>query len=118
MTDIVSAELLASDTPIAFFGYARAKDGCLPTLMERMSALGDTSRREPGVLVYEIHQDETRPDSIAFYELYANGAALQYHLEQKYTQQFFAESTSLLESSLEIHPLEPIRSASPSQSAR
>ncbi|MBA4025492.1 MAG: antibiotic biosynthesis monooxygenase [Gordonia sp.] len=113
MSDLVPAELLASDSPVAFFGYAHAKQGLHQALLERMLALGEPSRREPGILAYEIHQDSSRPDAIAFYELYANGAAVRDHLEQPYMQEFFADRMSLLESDFEMSVLNPVRSASP-----
>lgn len=110
VSEIVPAELLSSETPVAFYGYARAKEGTRHILMERMLSLGDPSRAEPGILVYEIHHDASSPDSIAFYELYANGAAIREHLEKPYMKAFFADSTTLLQSNLEIIPLQPIRS--------
>lgn len=88
VSEIVPAELLSSETPVAFYGYARAKEGTRHILMERMLSLGDPSRAEPGILVYEIHHDASRPDSIAFYELYANGAAIREHLEKPYMKAF------------------------------
>lgn len=81
--------------------------------MKRMLSLGDPSRSEPGIRVYEIHQDASNPSSIAFYELYANGAALREHLEQPYMQEFFAERMTMLEKDFEMTVLQPVRSLPP-----
>ncbi|MBM7244231.1 antibiotic biosynthesis monooxygenase [Rhodococcus fascians] len=109
MSDIVDTELLSSEGPVAFYGYAQAKEGARHVLLERMLALGEPSRAEPGILVYEIHHDTTRPDCIAFYELYAHGAAIREHLEQPYMKAFFADSDALLQDDLEITALELLR---------
>ena len=108
MTDIVSGELLARQTPIAFYGHARAKPGSHEALLELMTSLGEPSRDEPGVLVYELHLDPADAGRIVFYELYADGAAVKNHLEQPHMQRFFAESAALLQSDLDICVLEPI----------
>lgn len=110
VSDIVPAELLSSEKPVAFYGYALPKEGLRDVLLDRMLALGDPSRAEPGILVYEIHRDLSRPDAIAFYELYENGAAIREHLDTPYMTAFLADSDSLLESDLEIIALELIRS--------
>lgn len=109
MPEIVPPELLARTTPIAFYGYAHAKPGKYRTLLDRMLELGPPSRNEPGVLVYEIHHDATRFDSVAFYELYADGEALRTHIEQPYMVAFFEDCTSMLRTDLEIIALDPIR---------
>ena len=109
MSDIVSPELLSRTEPLAFYGYAHAAPGQHGALLDRMLELGPPSRNEPGVLVYEIHQDANKPESIAFYELYADGAALRTHIEQPYMVAFFKDSESLLRADLEIIPLDPIR---------
>jgi quinol monooxygenase YgiN len=108
MTELISAELLSSDEPVAFFGYARAKQGLEQELADRMRALGTPSRQEPGVLVYESHRDAAQPGAVAFYELYANGAAVKSHLDQPHMQNFFADCPALLASDLEISVLRPL----------
>lgn len=113
MTEIISPELFASQYPIAFFGYARAKPGHHRELLELMLSLGGPSRSEPGIITYEVHHNASEPDSVAFYELYANGAAVQSHLEQEHMQKFFADSVELLASDLEISLLEPLRAVPP-----
>lgn len=117
MPELLSAEILASTSPVAFFGYARAKQGCRDELLALMLGLGEPSRSEPGVVAYEIHDDSAQQDAIAFYELYADGAAVQAHLEQPYMREFFAKSQSLLASDLEISILRPIRSRSSVESS-
>jgi quinol monooxygenase YgiN len=109
MTELVSAELLASAGPIGFFGYADPKPGSEHHLRERMLALVKPSRAEPGVIAYEIFEDASRPGSVAFYELYRDGRALELHLEQPHLRQFFEDSTALLARDLEIHVLHPLR---------
>ncbi|MCE0765562.1 antibiotic biosynthesis monooxygenase [Pseudonocardia kujensis] len=108
MSGPVSAELLASTRPVAFFGYADPKPGLERDLRERMLALGDPSRAEPGVLAYEVHEAPSRPGSVAFYEVYRDGNAVRAHLEQPHMREFFADSAALLAGDLDIHVLHPI----------
>lgn len=109
MPEIVSPELFSRTTPIAFYGYAHAAPDRFQELLDRMLALGPPSRNEPGVLVYEIHREAGQPNSIAFYELYADGDALRTHIEQPYMIAFFDDSQSPLRTDLEIISLDPIR---------
>ncbi|MFD4249169.1 putative quinol monooxygenase [Amycolatopsis thermoflava] len=113
MSELVSAELLASTEPVAFFGYADPQPGRERELRERMLALGEPSRAEPGILAYEAFSDAARPGSVAFYEFYRDGRAVQHHLEQPYMRQFFEDSASLLAGDLEIHVLHPHKSQGP-----
>ncbi|GAA4690979.1 hypothetical protein GCM10023215_29750 [Pseudonocardia yuanmonensis] len=109
MSEPISAELLTSDEPVAFVGYADSRPGREQDLRERMLALGDPSRAEPGVLAYEAFVNPARPGSVAFYELYRDGHAVREHLEQPYMRRFFEDSASLLVGDLEIHVLHPLR---------
>lgn len=50
------------------------------------------ARHEPGTLVYACHtDDEARPSTRVFYELYADRAAFERHEEQPHVQHFLTE---------------------------
>ncbi len=48
-------------------------------------------RREPGTLVYAVHEVEGEPGIRVFYELYRDRAAFDEHERQEHTRRFLAE---------------------------
>ena len=49
------------------------------TFLKQLSA--DTLAKEPGTLVYTVHQKKDEPTSFVFYEKYESAAALAQHSE-------------------------------------
>jgi quinol monooxygenase YgiN len=48
-------------------------------------------RREPGTLVYAVHEVEGEPNARIFYELYRDRAAFDEHERQEHTRRFLTE---------------------------
>ncbi len=64
---------------IALIARLRAKPGRRADLLDALDELVSAVERESGTLVYLLHTDDADEDSVWFYELYANAAALEEH---------------------------------------
>jgi quinol monooxygenase YgiN len=53
-----------------------------------LHALVAPSRKEPGVVVYELHVDPEHPGKFMFYEKFASQAALDLHLASLHFEHF------------------------------
>ena len=63
----------------------------------RLLAVGSQTRRESGNVFYRIHQGVSDPDRFIVYERWADQAALDHHMAQKYLQDFLDDSTPWLQ---------------------
>lgn len=66
-------------TQIALIARLRAKPGRRDELLAALGELVSAVERESGTLVYLLHTDDADEDSVWFYELYADAAALEEH---------------------------------------
>jgi quinol monooxygenase YgiN len=57
----------------------RARAGRRAELIEILRELVDAAAREPGTLVYAMHEAADDPDTVVSYELFADEAALEAH---------------------------------------
>jgi quinol monooxygenase YgiN len=55
------------------------------------TTVAEIHRREPGTLVYAVHQVEGEPSTRIFYELYRDREAFAEHERQDHTRRFLAE---------------------------
>ena len=66
--------------PYVVWGLAQARPGMGNVLAERLLALVEPSRAEPGALEYHVHRDRRDPDLFALYEAWASLDDLRAHL--------------------------------------
>jgi quinol monooxygenase YgiN len=69
-----------TEAPIIINAHTQAAPGHEKELGSELHALVAPSRKEPGVLVYELHVDPEHPGKFMFYEKFANQAVLDLHL--------------------------------------
>jgi quinol monooxygenase YgiN len=75
-------------TPIIINAHIQAAPGHENELGSELRALVAPSRKEPGVLAYELHLDPERPGSFMFYEKFANQDVLDLHLASPHFEKF------------------------------
>jgi quinol monooxygenase YgiN len=77
-----------TEAPIIINAHIQAVPGHEKELGSELHALVAPSRKEPGVLVYELHFDPERPGSFMFYEKFASPAVLDLHLASPHFEKF------------------------------
>ena len=68
-----------SDEPLAMVVEFRAAPGRIDELRRALLDVVDVTRAESGCLRYDLHEDVTDPDVLAFYEVWASGEAHAAH---------------------------------------
>jgi len=76
-----------------------AKPGSEARLREALTALIEPTRREPGVLQYELHHDLSEPRRFVFVERWESEEALAAHAKSAHIAQWRAHSIELVEHS-------------------
>jgi quinol monooxygenase YgiN len=74
--------------PIIINAHIQAAQGHEKELGSELHALVAPSRKEPGVLAYELHFDPEHPGSFMFYEKFASQAVLDLHLASPHIEKF------------------------------
>src|SRR4051812_14336635 len=64
---------------IYVFAIWQVKEGQLDSVLSSLESAAHSSRREPGNLFYNLHQDNADANRIILYEGYADQAALDEH---------------------------------------
>ncbi|MEU0136972.1 putative quinol monooxygenase [Streptomyces sp. NPDC006296] len=105
---LVPAAVLASATPVAVYGYARARAGEESRMLGAIEAIIGLTRAEDGCEQYVVHTTPDQPGAFAFYERWSSGAHLLAHLSQPFMQTYFAAVADLVEGELEAHWLHPL----------
>jgi quinol monooxygenase YgiN len=77
-----------TDTPIIINAHIQAAPGHEKELGNELHALVAPSRKETGVLVYELHVDPERSGKFMFYEKFASQAVLDSHLASPHFEKF------------------------------
>ena len=77
-----------TEAPIIINAHIQAAAGHEEELGSELHALVAPSRKEPGVLVYELHFDPEDPGKFMFYEKFASQAALDLHLATPHLTRF------------------------------
>lgn len=83
--------------PYCLWATLRAKPGQGDILGERLLALVEPSRAEPGALEYHVHRDRKDPDRFTLYEAFASVDDFRAHLDTPYIQAFLADRASFME---------------------
>jgi len=76
------------DETIILNVHMQAAPGKGPELVQRLTALLEPSRQEPGCLKYILHTDPDDEDKVMFYEAFEDQAALDAHIAAPYFQEF------------------------------
>src|ERR1700689_2222082 len=77
-----------AEAPIIINAHIQAAPGHEKELGSELRAVFAPGRKEPGVLVYDLHVDPEHPGKFMFYEKFASQAALDLHLEAPYLEHF------------------------------
>ncbi|MFE5143600.1 putative quinol monooxygenase [Streptomyces fagopyri] len=105
---LIPADVLASATPVAVYGYARARAGKETRLLDEIQAVISPTREEAGCEQYMVHTAGDEPGAFAFYERWSSGAHLLAHVSQPFMQKYFAAIADLVDGRLEAHWLNPV----------
>lgn len=108
MNSVIPADVAASPSPVALFGYAHPRPGRESELEATLRSFLTPTRAEAGALAYEVHAVPDAPGVIAFYEHWASGPALARHLQRPEMQEFLETRMQLLERDLDITFLTPL----------
>jgi quinol monooxygenase YgiN len=77
-----------AEAPIIINAHIQAAPGHEKELGSELHAVVAPSRKEPGVVVYELHVDPEHPGKFMFYEKFASQAALDLHLASPHFENF------------------------------
>ena len=91
------------------FARAKSRPDCRDALCSILQRLMIASRREPGVLAYEVF--ETPQGEFLFREEYDTAEAFEVHKRSRHVQVAFARAASLMEGELELWEVAPISEA-------
>lgn len=105
---LIPDDILTSTTPVAVYGYARAKDGREDDLLREIRAIIGLTHEEVGCEQYTVHTTKGDPRAFAFYERWSCGADLLAHVSQPFMQKYFAAIVEMIDGELEARWLRPI----------
>jgi len=92
-------------TKLSLVAFLRASAGNEEALGQRLLALVDASRQEPGCINYDVHQSNDDPAVWVMYENWRSREDLDSHFETPYLQAFLSDSHGLLEGEFGMHYL-------------
>lgn len=102
------ADVLASPTPVAVYGFARAKAGKEQELEDLIKSIIPLVRAEAGYEQYWVHTTKKEPGAFAFYERWSSGADILRHVQQPFMQDYFGKLSDLVEGDLEADWIWPL----------
>jgi quinol monooxygenase YgiN len=105
---LMPADVLASTTPVAVYGFARAQAGKERELEDAIRAIIPAVRAEQGYEQYTVHTTKEQPGAFAFYERWSSGADIARHVQQPHMQDYFGKLADLVEGDLEAEWLWPL----------
>ncbi len=105
---LLPADVQASTTPVAVYGFARARVGQEQALEDAIRAIIPTVRAEQGYEQYAVHTTNEQPGAFAFYERWSSGADIARHVQQPHMQDYFGKLADLVEGDLEAEWLRPL----------
>jgi quinol monooxygenase YgiN len=83
--------------PYSIWGTLKAKPGKGDVLAEKLLALVEPSRSEPGAIEYHVHRDRQNPDQFALYEVWESSDAFRTHVATPHVQKFLSEKASFMD---------------------
>lgn len=105
---LMPADVLASTTPVAVYGFARAQAGKEHALEDAIRAIIPMVRAEQGYEQYTVHTTKEQPRAFAFYERWSSGSDIARHVQQPHMQDYFGKLADLVEGDLEAEWLWPL----------
>lgn len=103
---VIPEAVLAADidTPglVVVAGRIKIKPGTKEKFTELAEKCLVPSRKELGSISYSYYEDQTEPNTILYFEEWRNRAALDFHLQTPYFNDFFAQAKDLLAERPEI----------------
>jgi len=97
-----------SVTPIHVFAKWKVRPGQLENVLSVLKELKAKTAQEKGNLFYQIHQDNSDPNTLILFEGYIDDSALAVHRNAGYYQQAVAESVPTLLADREVILTTPI----------
>ena len=83
--------------PYSMWAMLKARPGKGDVLAERLLALVEPSRGEPGALEYHVHRDREDPDRFALYEAWAGRDDFLSHLTTPHMRAFLSDRAAFME---------------------
>jgi quinol monooxygenase YgiN len=80
----------------ALFAYLKVQPGTEQQFLDDSADLIVESRKEPGCLIYIMHESEQDPTQFLIYELYQSDADLQAHRKAKYVVDYLSTVNPIL----------------------
>jgi quinol monooxygenase YgiN len=71
---------------------AQAKPGFEAALVAAQAALVLEARKQPGCILYELHEDDSQPGKVVFFERWRDQAAWQNHITGPHIEAFKAKA--------------------------
>jgi quinol monooxygenase YgiN len=105
---LMPADVLASKTPVAVYGFARAKAGKEKELEDLIKSIIPSVRSEQGYEQYWVHMTKEEAGAFAFYERWSSGEDILRHVQQPFMQDYFGKLPELVEGDLEAHWIWPL----------
>ena len=97
-----------SDSPIHVFAKWKVKPGQLENVLSILKELKAKSVQEKGNVFYQVHQDNSDPNTLIIFEGYSDDSALALHRNAGYYKQAVAESVPPLLTDREVILTTPI----------
>lgn len=80
----------------ALFAYLKVRPGTENQFKKAAEDVIAESRRERGMLIYNLHQSLTDPQQFIFYELFRSHEDLVYHRESRHVKMFLKKVEPIL----------------------
>ena len=97
-----------SATPIHVFAKWKVKPGQLENVLSILKELKAKSIQEKGNLFYQVHQDNSDPNTLILFEGYVDHSALGLHRNAEYYKQAVVENIAPLLQDREVTLTTPI----------
>ena len=104
----IPRDILASTTPVAFYGHSRVKEGRQEDFLREIRAVIGLVREEAGCEQYTVDATEGDPHAFTFYERWSTGADLLAHVAQPFMHKYFAAVAELSDGEGQSRWLRPI----------
>lgn len=99
LADTGKTATVTGDKPFVLIARLHALPGKADVVLKLSKAADDAVKAsEPGMLLHTFDQDPTDPLGFVWTEVYANSAALVFHLENPPLQKYLADVSPLLDS--------------------
>jgi quinol monooxygenase YgiN len=88
--------------PLTLIARMRAKPGQEARLRQELNRLVRPTRAEQGCLTYELHQSQTDPALLMFYENWKSQADLDAHFETPHFKEFMGIFHEMIEGDMDL----------------